>query len=150
MTRLHKSTLFNNSAAMALTNWPDDEENPHNWQPARKYTVTVLLSGLSFNTLMSSTMVAPALGRVSSDLNISDDSRTQLVLSIYVLAYAAGYFFWAPLSEVYGRRQILQIANAWFCVWNLVCGFAQNEATITVGRLFSGAGAAASMAVSAQ
>lgn len=135
---------------MPLTNWTEDKDNPHNWPPARKYTVTILLSALSFNTLMSSTMVAPGLGRISDDLGISDDSRTQLVLSIYVLAYAAGYFFWAPLSEVYGRKRILEIANIWFFIWNLVCGFAQNEATITVARLFSGAGAAASMAVSLQ
>lgn len=128
--------------------WKDDAMNPHNWPPARKYVMTILLSAFSFNTLMSSTMVAPALSQISKDLSIHSDARTQIVLSIYVLAYAAGYFFWAPMSEVYGRIRILQIANTWFCIWNLVCGFAPNLATITVGRLLSGAGGAASLAVS--
>lgn len=135
-------------AASEPVKWQNDPLNPHNWQPARKYTVTILLSAFTFNTLMSSTMVAPALSQISKDLNIQSDTKTQLVLSIFVLAYAAGYFFWAPMSELYGRILILQLANAWFCVWNLVCGFAPNEATITVGRLFSGAGASASLAVS--
>ncbi|KAK5940089.1 hypothetical protein PMZ80_007507 [Knufia obscura] len=131
----------------AQVQWLDDPINPHNWPAARKYTVTILLSALSFNTLMSSTMVAPALSRISKDLKISTDAETQLVLSIYVLAYAVGYFFWVPLSEVYGRKSIIQAANAWFCIWNLVCGFSENKATITVGRLFSGAGAASALAL---
>lgn len=152
------STIVDNEAQLQPTSkleavadpvpWQDDPLNPHNWKPARKYTVTILLSAFTFNTLMSSTMVAPALSQISKDLNIQSDAKTQLVLSIFVLAYAAGYFFWAPMSEIYGRILMLQLANAWFCVWNLVCGFAPNEATITVGRLFSGAGASASLAVS--
>lgn len=127
--------------------WKDDPSNPHNWPASRKYVSTFILSAFIFNTLMSSTMVAPALTRISHDLHIGRDTQTQLVLSIFVLSYAFGYFVWAPLSEVYGRKQILQIANLWFFVWNLVCGFARNEATITVGRLFSGAGAAAALAL---
>lgn len=127
--------------------WHDDSRNPHNWPVARKYTVTTLLSAFSFNTLMSSTMVAPALSQIRKDLNIPTDAETQLVLSIYVLAYAVGYFLWAPLSEVYGRKPVLQAANIWFCVWNLACGFSTNEATITVGRFFSGCGAASSLAL---
>lgn len=131
----------------AQVEWNDESRNPHNWPAARKYTVTILLSAFSFNTLMSSTMVAPALSQIRKDLNIPTDAETQLVLSIYVLAYAVGYFLWAPLSEVYGRKPILQAANVWFCVWNLVCGFSKNEATITVARFFSGCGAASSLAL---
>lgn len=127
--------------------WKDDPSNPHNWPAARKYVNTILLSALVFNTLMSSTMVAPALSQIRRDLNIASNTQTQLVLSIFVLSYAFGYFVWAPLSEVYGRKPVLQIANLWFLIWNLVCGFARNEATITIGRLFSGAGAAACLAL---
>lgn len=127
--------------------WNDDRRNPHNWPAARKYTLTILLSVFSFNTLMCSTMVAPALSQIRKDLNIATDAEAQLVLSIYVLAYAVGYFLWAPLSEVYGRKSILHTANTWFCIWNLVCGFSKNEATITVARLLSGCGAASSLAL---
>ena len=142
-----QSTGQDSCTQVVLVKWHDDPSNPHNWPAARKYTVTVLLSAFTFNTLMSSTMVAPALSQIRKDLNITTDTETQLVLSIYVLAYAVGYFLWAPLSEVYGRQLILQAANMWFCIWNLVCGFSKNEATITIGRLFSGAGAAASLAL---
>ncbi|KAK5084449.1 hypothetical protein LTR05_005525 [Lithohypha guttulata] len=127
--------------------WEDDLMNPYNWPKHRKYCNTLLLSAMTFNTLMSSTIVAPALPQVRKDLTIESDAQTQLVLAIYVLAYAIGYFIWAPMSEVYGRTRVLQIANVWFCVWTLICGFARNQSMIVVGRLFSGAGAAAALAL---
>lgn len=127
--------------------WEDDPMNPYNWPKYRKCCSTLLLSAMTFNTLMSSTIVAPALPQVRKDLAIESDAQTQLVLSIYVLAYAIGYFIWAPMSEVYGRTRVLQIANVWFCVWSILCGFARNQAMIIVGRLFSGAGAAAALAL---
>ena len=136
------------SITTAYIIWDEDPDNPYNWRPARKYTMTILLSCLTFNTLMSSTMVAPALPQISRDLHVGSNSQTQLILSIYVLAYAVGYFFWAPMSEVYGRKIILQVANLFFCVFNLLCGFAANKATITAARLLSGAGAAAPLALS--
>lgn len=141
------STNDDNGDSSPAIAWKDDPSNPHNWPAPRKYINTFITSAFIFNTLMSSTMVAPALSRISHDLHIKKDTQTQLVLSIFVLSYAFGYFVWAPLSEVYGRKQILQIANLWFFIWNLVCGFATNEATITVGRLFSGAGGAAALAL---
>jgi len=131
-----------------VLSWRDDPANAHNWPATRKYTVTLLLSALVFNTVMSSTMIAPALSQITKDLHIQSDAQTQLVLSIYVLAYAVGYFFWAPLSEVYGRVPVLQVATAWFFIWNMVCGFATSKALITAGRLFSGSGASASIAIS--
>ncbi|KAJ9663174.1 hypothetical protein H2198_000935 [Neophaeococcomyces mojaviensis] len=136
------------SPTETVLSWHEDPLNPHNWPPARKYTATLLLSAFVFNALMSSTIIAPALSQITKDLHIPSDAQTQLVLSIYVLSYAAGYFFWAPLSEVYGRVPVLQVASTWFLSWNMVCSFATSKAMITVGRLFSGSGAAASLAIS--
>lgn len=140
-------SVVDTNTNVSIPAWSDDSSNPHNWPAARKYVNTILLSALTFNTLMSSTMVAPALSQIRLDLKIVSDTQTQLVLSIFVLSYAVGYFVWAPLSEVYGRKKVLQVANLWFLMWNLVCGFARNEVTITIGRLFSGAGAAACLAL---
>lgn len=142
-----KSTTTSCSVQGVSISWDTDPANPYNWPKGRKYATTLLLSALSFNTIAASTIVAPTLPQISKDLSIPSASTTQLVLSIYVLAYAIGNFFWAPLSECYGRKSVLQTANLWFCVWNLVCGFAKNETTLTVGRLFSGAGASATLAV---
>lgn len=49
-----------------------------------------------------------------------------------VLAYAFGPLFLGPLSELYGRVPVLQLANLFFLVFNLVCGFAQTGTQLIV------------------
>ena len=44
-------------------------------------------------------MVAPALNAIAKEFNITNEVESQLVLSIFVLAFAIGPLFWAPLSE---------------------------------------------------
>lgn len=50
-----------------------------------------------------------------------------------VLAYAFGPLFLGPLSELYGRVPVLQLANLIFLVFNLACGFAQTGTQMIVG-----------------
>ncbi len=98
--------------------------------------------------MMTSTMIAPALSKISHDLNIKNEAQTKLTLSSYVISYAFGPILWAPLSELYGRVIVLQIASAWFLVWNLACGIARSEGLLIAARLLSGMGASAALAVS--
>ena len=97
---------------------------------------------------MTSNMVAPALYDIAKDLNVSNEATMQLILSSYVLSYACGPLLWAPLSELYGRVVILQVASTWFFLWNMVCGFAKAQSLLIVGRVLSGMGASAALAVS--
>ena len=92
-------------------------------------------------------MVAPALLSISSDLHITNQVESQIVLSIFVLAYAIGPLFLGPLSEIYGRVPVLQLANLFYLVFNLACGFAQNKAEMIVFRFLSGLGGSAPLAV---
>ena len=66
-----------------------------------------------------------------------------MALSVYLLATAFGPLFIGPLSELYGRSPVLHATNLWFLVWNLVCGFADNKATLIASRLLAGLGASA-------
>jgi MFS family permease len=98
--------------------------------------------------MMTSTIVAPALPQIARTLNVRSELETQLILSSYVISYAFGPFLWAPLSELFGRTIILQIASTWFFIWNLVCGFSRTTGSLIAGRVLSGIGASAALAVS--
>lgn len=93
-------------------------------------------------------MVAPALESIRSDFAIQDEVISQLTLSIFVLAYAIGPLFLGPLSEIYGRVIVLQLANLFFLVFNIACGVAQTKAQMIVFRFLSGLGGSAPLAVS--
>jgi MFS family permease len=121
--------------------------HPQNWPKRLKWTTTILVSAFSFDTMMTSTMVAPALAEITEDLKVPNQAIMQLVLSSYVLAYAFGPFLFAPLSEIYGRVRVLQIASTWFLGWNITSGFARSSGLLVAGRVLSGIGGSAALSV---
>ena len=128
-------------------NGPDDPENPKNWTMKRKWIATFVVSSFTFISPVASAMVAPALPQMNQDLGVSNMVESQMMLSIFLLAYAIGPLFLGPLSELYGRVPVLQLANLIFLVFNLVCGFAQNGAQMLVFRFFAGIGGSAPLAI---
>ena len=92
-------------------------------------------------------MVAPALSKVAGDLGITQEVESQLVLSIFVLAYSVGPLILGPLSEEYGRVPVLQLSNLFFLAWNLGCGFAKTKGQMLAFRFLSGLGGSAPLAI---
>ncbi|KAH8658376.1 major facilitator superfamily domain-containing protein [Xylariales sp. PMI_506] len=128
-------------------NGPVDPENPKNWPDNVKWKFTVGVSLFTFISPVSSSMVAPAIAQLGSDLRMKSQFEEELALSIFILAYAIGPFFFGPYSEVYGRKRLLQVSNLWYFAWNLACGFAQTEAQFFVFRFLAGLGGSAPLAV---
>ncbi|KAF5855762.1 hypothetical protein ETB97_008462 [Aspergillus alliaceus] len=91
-------------------NGPDDLEDPLNWSAFWKWSITMLTSFGRLVTLMSGSMLAPALEVISEDIHTSTET-SNMVLSIFVLAFAFGPML-APLTEVYGRRIVWIICSA--------------------------------------
>ncbi|KAI6084022.1 caffeine resistance protein [Hypoxylon rubiginosum] len=121
---------------------PYDPENPLDWPTGRKWMVTDVLSATGFNRIMVSTIMAPALSTIASELNMNS-TESAMSLSIYLLATAFGPLFIGPLSEIYGRRVVLHASNVWFLIWNVLCGFATTKGTLIAARFLAGFGASA-------
>jgi MFS family permease len=98
-------------------------------------------------TLMSGSMVAPALPALSHDLHMSE-ATADLSLSIFLLAFAIGPMILAPFTEIYGRRPVWLICGVFYSVWSIVCGFSPNKGTLVASRLLSGLGASVDFVVS--
>ncbi|KAH8657884.1 putative MFS multidrug transporter [Xylariales sp. PMI_506] len=139
----------NNQPDPNLVTWngPNDPENPKNWPDKTKCKFTIGVSLFTFISPVSSSMVAPAIAQLGRDLRMETQFEEELALSIFILAYAIGPFFFGPYSEVYGRKRLLQVSNPWYFAWNLACGFAQNEAEFFVFRFLAGLGGSAPLAV---
>lgn len=93
-------------------------------------------------------MVAPALPVIAKDFGITNEVESQMVLSVFVLAYAVGPLFLGPLSEIYGRVPVLQLANFFYLIFNLAAGVSRNKAEMIAFRFLSGLGGSAPLAVS--
>ena len=92
-------------------------------------------------------MVAPALVPISREFSIGTEEEAALVLSVFVLAYAFGPLLLGPLSEVYGRVIVLQLANLFYLVFNTAGGFATSKVQLIVFRFLSGLGGSAPLAI---
>jgi hypothetical protein len=125
-----------------LVTWdsPTDPENPRNWSFKRKWAAVFVVSSFTFISPVSSSMVAPALGIMKTELGIRGDFEAAMILSIFVLSYAIGPLFFGPLSEIYGRVRVLQYSNLIYLIFNFVCGFAKNGPQMLAFRFFAGLG----------
>lgn len=92
-------------------------------------------------------MVAPAIATISQEFAITDQVEQQLLLSVFVLAYAVGLLFLGPLSEIHGRVPVLQLANLFYLVFNTACGASKNKVEMIAFRLLSGLGGSAPLAI---
>lgn len=94
-------------------------------------------------------MLAPAISQVAKDLHITSEVESEVVLSIFVLAYGFGPLMLGPLSEVFGRTITIQLASAFYFAWNLGCGFAQTSGQMIAFRFLAGLGGSAPIAAGA-
>ena len=92
-------------------------------------------------------MVAPALSTIATEFGITNEVESQLVLSIFILAYAIGPLFLGPLSEIYGRVPVLQLSNLVYLVFNIACGVSKTKGQMIAFRFLSGLGGSAPLAL---
>ncbi|CAJ2512305.1 Uu.00g053200.m01.CDS01 [Anthostomella pinea] len=148
-----------------LVTWtgPDDPENPKNWLFSRKWQAVLVISTFTLISPVSSSMVAPSLTAIGAELNVPPGGelgpdfqvanpqinavQQNLVLSIFVLAYAIGPLAWGPLSELFGRVLVLQLANLLYLFFNLGCGLARTKGQLIAFRFLSGLGGSAPLAI---
>ncbi|GAD99296.1 MFS multidrug transporter [Paecilomyces variotii No. 5] len=132
-----------------LVTWegPDDPENPKNWSMKRKWAATFVVSCFTFISPVSSSMVAPALGTIAAEFNVKNEVESQLMLSVFILAYAVGPLFLGPLSEMFGRVKVLQLANLFYLAFNIACGVCTSKGQLIAFRFLSGLGGSVPLAV---
>lgn len=121
---------------------PYDDDNPFDWSAGRKWMATDVLSATGFNRIMVSTIMAPALGTIATELNMNA-TEAAMSLSIFLLATAFGPLVMGPLSEVYGRQAVLHGSSVWFLAWNLACGLAKTKEALIASRFMAGFGGSA-------
>lgn len=117
-----------------------DPRRPINWTAKKKWMNISVISVLTFLTPLASSMVAPAVPSMMRDFRSTDTTIASFIVSIYILGYAVGPLFIAPLSEICGRLYIYHVCNISFIVWNMACALAPTSsiASLLIFRLLAG------------
>ncbi|PTD02074.1 Efflux pump vrtL [Fusarium culmorum] len=94
---------------------------------------------------LASSITAPGAQAMSDELGNKSSALRSFATSIYVLGLAFGPLVLSPLSEIYGRRPVLNLANLWLSVWQIPCARANRIGSLIAFRFLAGAGGAASL-----
>ncbi|KAH8925806.1 MFS polyamine transporter [Atractiella rhizophila] len=144
----HDGTIrLKSGATVVLWAKPYDPGNPKQWRFNKKWGATAITSAFTFISPVASSMMAPAVGQIGEKFGITNSTELALTVSVFVLAYAFGPLLLGPLSEVYGRSRVLQLANGFFFVFNLACAWAPNKGAFIAFRFLSGLGGSAPLAI---
>jgi DHA1 family multidrug resistance protein-like MFS transporter len=95
---------------------------------------------LGYTTLVSaftSSIFSTATTTVAAQFNVSSEVGL-LGLSFYVLGFALGPVFWAPLSELKGRRLPLVISMFGFSIFQIGVAAGKDLQTILLCRFWGG------------
>ncbi|MCJ1246989.1 hypothetical protein MMC30_004200 [Trapelia coarctata] len=117
---------------------PNDPNMALNWSKQKKWGTVAMLSALTFLTPLASSMFAPGVPQVLSDFRSTDALLGSFVVSIYILGYAIGPIFIAPLSEMYGRLWLYHSTNVLFVIFTIACAVSSNLNMLIGFRFLAG------------
>lgn len=102
---------------------------------------------LTFCSPLASSIMAPGLPELAKKYNIKSDTVLALTLTIYLLAWALGPLAFAPLSEMYGRRWVINISSVIFTAFSIGCIFAKSTGQLIAFRFLAGIGASTPISI---
>ena len=120
------------SAAAAVADLPERREGQSVW---------IVFTGLMLVMLMAAldqTIVSTALPTIVGDLG--GISHLSWVVTAYLLASTVVGPLYGKLGDLYGRKNVLQIAIVLFLIGSALCGLAQNMTELIAFRALQGLG----------
>lgn len=102
----------------------------------------VLLIVLAAFPPVTMDLYLPALPQIADDFGTAQ-SRVNLTLGAFMVAYACGILFWGPLSEKYGRKPILFFGLGLYILACMGCVMAGSIDAVIAFRVLQGLGGGA-------
>jgi EmrB/QacA subfamily drug resistance transporter len=107
----------------------------------RRWQALGLLGVAQFMLIVDVTVVAIALPHMRADLGLDREQLTWVV-SAYTLAFGGLMLSGGRAADIFGPRRLVMTGLTVFTVASLVSGLAEDPATLLVGRIAQGLGAA--------
>lgn len=131
-----------------IVSWiPNDPRDPMGFSNVSKWALMLLVSIMTFDVALVSSAYSGSTIEIIADFRISEEVSL-LGVSLFVVGFAVGPLFWAPLSEIYGRRYVFLASAATMTAFVAGSAGSQNPWTLIILRFFAGCFGAAPMAVS--
>ncbi|KAF2993571.1 hypothetical protein E8E14_001687 [Neopestalotiopsis sp. 37M] len=115
------------------------------WTQRQKWLYTCIILLLPTMSSVSGSVQTPALTAIAAELH-----TTRIIAALsattYFIGSIGGYFFFAPLSEFFGRNPVYYATFSMFTLTNLASALTPNIVALLVFRFFNGMFGAPSVA----
>lgn len=115
----------------------DDDKDPMKWSLMEKISCTVVLTLMAFFVTLASAIGSGTYNYVSAEFGVSKEVA-ELTTSMYLVGFAIGAPFLAPLCEEVGRLSIYIIGMLLFSLFQIGAATSQNMASLAICRFFAG------------
>jgi MFS transporter, DHA1 family, multidrug resistance protein len=118
----------------------DGEHDPlhaQNWPLKKKLLTAAMLGWTTFLAAFGSSIFSAATGTVARKFGVSQEVGV-LGVSLYVLGFATGPIFWAPFSELKGRRLPLVVGSFGFSIFAIAVAVGKDLQTVLICRFWGG------------
>ncbi|TVY20476.1 Efflux pump radE [Lachnellula arida] len=116
-----------------------DPDNPMDWSKPYKWGVVALLFFMAFTVTFTCIGVVPVADRIILDLEGNQSkSASILLVTVWELGEAAGPLLIAPLSEIYGRYPVFNIANIIFIIGVVLAAISETAGLFIFARFLTG------------
>ncbi len=108
--------------------------------------VVIIAAIMALNPLAMD-MMLPALPNIGSALHIDAGNRLQAVLSMFLIGFGAGQLVMGTLSDRFGRRPVLLVGIAVYCIASALAVAAPSFETLLLARVMQGFGTSATRVI---
>ncbi|WP_291296710.1 MFS transporter [Elioraea sp.] len=109
-------------------------------------TPFLLLAAVAGIGQVAANLPLPSLPAIADAFGVGNGGG-ELVLAVFLAAFAPFQLVWGPLSDRHGRRPVVLGTLALFAAGSLVCAAAPNFAVLLAGRVIQAAGGAAGLVI---
>ncbi|RMZ67613.1 major facilitator superfamily transporter [Pyrenophora seminiperda CCB06] len=135
----HAQTTSSMSIASEAVSKKNQQQQQPPRPPFRTLAAFTALSLSIFLVALDTVLIPTALPTISQTFHIPD-SLYAWTGSAYLLANAASVPFWGKLSDVFGRKHVIQTANLTFLAGSIVSAVSVSASMLVTGRAIQGLG----------
>lgn len=99
--------------------------------------ISAILAYTSLCSTFDSAVFSPSASNVSKEFSVGLEVAT-ISSTLYIVGYASGPLFWAPFSELKGRRMPIILGMLGFGIFNTAVAVAKDLQTVMICRFFCG------------
>ncbi|KAL8812909.1 MAG: hypothetical protein Q9223_007177 [Gallowayella weberi] len=107
------------------------------YSPRKKWSVLSVIFVVQCSMNFNASVYGNAVDGLCERFKITAQTA-RVGQAVFLIAYAFGCELWAPWSEEFGRRSILQMSLGLVNLFQIPCALARNYGTIVAGRVFGG------------